>query len=171
MIEDANSQLKGFFNYMVNTIIPKECSAHNQNEAKKSIVRLCYLIAGLRNKFVNQHKLKKNILHIYNIDDYYSIHEVRRPDTVSTLLAKHFAIYVAKPVNEFPSIPLVFNGISIHNSLNIEASRICWYLINKYTGVFDLSYLQKHSIINQFDRIEMLIIHNYNNNITERKEE
>ena len=58
MIENDNSQLKGFFKYMMNLIIPKERSAHNINEAKKSIVGLCYTIAGLRNKFVNQHKLE-----------------------------------------------------------------------------------------------------------------
>lgn len=58
MIEATNPQLKGFFNYMTNAIIPKERSAHNINEARKSIVGLCYMIAGLRNKFVNQHKLE-----------------------------------------------------------------------------------------------------------------
>jgi hypothetical protein len=56
MIEDASSELKGFFPSMVNAIIPKERSAHNKQEAKKSIVALCYMIAGLRNKFVNQFK-------------------------------------------------------------------------------------------------------------------
>ena len=86
-------------------------------------------------------------------------------------MAKHFATCVAKPVSEFPSVPLVFNGISIHNPSNVEAPRICWYLINYYTGIFDFSYLQKHSIINQSDRIEMLTIHDYNDNIAERKEE
>ncbi|RIB30854.1 hypothetical protein C2G38_2151667 [Gigaspora rosea] len=43
---------------MMNAIIPKEHSAHNINKARKSIVGLCYMIAGLRNKFVNQHKLE-----------------------------------------------------------------------------------------------------------------
>ncbi|RIB05048.1 hypothetical protein C2G38_2281924 [Gigaspora rosea] len=58
MIETINPGLKGFFNFMTEAIIPKECSAYSINEAKKSIVGLCYLIAGLRNKFVNQHKLE-----------------------------------------------------------------------------------------------------------------
>src|ERR1051325_1964330 len=58
MLENVNPQLKGFFKFMMNLIIPKERSAHNINEAKKSIVGLCYTIAGLRNKFVNQHKLE-----------------------------------------------------------------------------------------------------------------
>jgi hypothetical protein len=79
MIEDANPQLKGFFNYMVNTIIPKERSAHNQNEAKKSIVGLCYLIAGLRNKFVNQHKLEVGLYLMASGATWESI------DTISTL--------------------------------------------------------------------------------------
>ncbi|RIB00161.1 hypothetical protein C2G38_2235384 [Gigaspora rosea] len=106
---------------MTEAIIPKECSAYSINETKKSIVGLCYLIAGLRNKFVNQHKLEvglylrasgatweaidtmsslrysacaktvDNNFHVYNIDDYHSIHENRRPDTVSTSTVKHFA--------------------------------------------------------------------------------
>ncbi|RIB13476.1 hypothetical protein C2G38_2325714 [Gigaspora rosea] len=58
MIETINPGLKGFFNFMTEAIIPKERSAYSINEAKKSIVGLCYLIAGLRNKFVNQHKLE-----------------------------------------------------------------------------------------------------------------
>ena len=43
---------------MINLVIPKKCSAHSINEAKKSVVGLCYMMAGLRNKFVNQHKLE-----------------------------------------------------------------------------------------------------------------
>ncbi|RHZ84981.1 hypothetical protein Glove_74g353 [Diversispora epigaea] len=207
MIENMSPELKGFFPTMVNAIILKERSAHNKQEAKKSIVALCYMIAGLRNKFVNQlktevglylatsgatwevidtilslgysacsktikeyrkkiqkeHTIKveqyfienKNILHIYNIDDYHLIHEIRQPNAVSTSLAKHFATCVAKPVDKFLSVPLIFNGISIYNPFNVEAPRICWYLINKYTG----------------DRIELLTIHNYNDNIVERKDE
>ncbi|RHZ53694.1 hypothetical protein Glove_438g1 [Diversispora epigaea] len=158
MIEETNPELKGFFPSMVNAIIPKERSAYNRQEVKKSIVALCYMISGLRNKFVNQLKTEM-------------INENRRPDTVSTSTAKHFVTCVAKPIIECSFTPLVFNGISIHNLLNVEAQKICWYLINRYSGVFDLSYLQKHSIINKFDRIEMLTIHNYNDNITERKEE
>ena len=79
MIEKADPQLKGFFNYMVNTIVPKERSAHNQNEAKKSIVGLCYLIAGLRNKFVNQHKLEVGLYLMASGATWESI------DTISSL--------------------------------------------------------------------------------------
>src|SRR5260363_164195 len=58
IIENADPQLEGFFKYKMNLVIPKECSAHSINKAKKSVVGLCYMMAGLRNKFVNQHKLE-----------------------------------------------------------------------------------------------------------------
>ncbi|RHZ89740.1 hypothetical protein Glove_11g64 [Diversispora epigaea] len=194
MIENASPELKRFFPSMVNAIIPKERSAYNKQEAKKSIVALCYMIAGLRNKFVNQFKTevglylaasgatweaidimsslgysicaksvanyqKKiqenhiieiesyfskngNFLHIYNIDDFHDIHEKRRPDTTSTSTANHFSTCVTKPVIDCLKIPLIFNGISVHNPNNIEAWRICWYLLNKYTGIFDITYTE-----------------------------
>src|SRR5947207_15867818 len=117
--------------------------------------------------------------HLYNIDDYHSIHELRQPNTVSTSAAKHFATCVAKPILECPFVPLIFNDISIHNPSNIEAWRLCWYLINQYTGIFDFSYLDYQQFwishrqldIDEFDRIEALTVHIYNDNIIERKEE
>ena len=58
MIEEANLELIGFFSSMVNAIILKDRSAYNKQEAKKSIVALCYMISGLCNKFVNQFKIE-----------------------------------------------------------------------------------------------------------------
>ncbi|CAB4462985.1 unnamed protein product [Rhizophagus irregularis] len=231
MIEDANPELKGFFPSMVNAIIPKDRSEYNKQEAKKSIVALCYIIAGLRNKFVNQFKTevglylvasgatweaidtlssigysacaktvmdyqkkiqlnhitkiedhfleKGDCLHIYNIDDYHDIHEKRRPDTVTTSTAKHFSTCVAKPVMECFAVPIVFNGVSVHNPNNVEAPRICWYLLNKYTGNFDITYTERqiywisqgYQNANTFDRIELLTIHCYDDAIAERKDE
>ncbi|RIB17669.1 hypothetical protein C2G38_2246262 [Gigaspora rosea] len=202
---ETNPQLEGFFDFMTNLIVSKERSAHNINEAKKSTVGLCYLIAGLRNKFVNQHKLEVglylmasgatweaidtmssleysacaktcHVFHVYNVDDYHAIHEIRRPDTVSTSSAKHFVTCVAKPVMESPFVPLIVNQTSIHNPSNVEAWRVNWYLINKYSGIFDISYLdhQPHWVSqrqNEFDRVESLTVHIYNDNIIERKEE
>ncbi|PKC01198.1 hypothetical protein RhiirA5_427105 [Rhizophagus irregularis] len=163
MIEEANPELIGFFSSMVNAIIPKDRLAYNKQEAKKSVVALCYMIAGLRNKFVNQFKievglylaasgvmweaidtLSRDCLHIYNINDYHNIHEKRRPDTTSTSVVKHFTTCVAKPITECPTVLVVFNGISVHNPNNVEALRICWYLLNKYTGIFDILYSKRH---------------------------
>ncbi|RIB28815.1 hypothetical protein C2G38_2156897 [Gigaspora rosea] len=124
-------------------------------------------MAGLQNKFVNQHKLEvglylmasgatwdavdtiskleysKNQLHVYNIDDYHTIHGIRRPDTTSTSSANHFATCIAKPVLESQSVLLVHNNISIHNPANIEVPRICWHLINNYTEIFDIPYFEQ----------------------------
>ncbi|RIB12873.1 hypothetical protein C2G38_2249226 [Gigaspora rosea] len=203
MIENIKPQLEGFFVDIINAIIPTERSAYNINEPKKTIVGLCYQMAGLRNKFVNQYKLEvglyliasratweaidtisslgylKNLFHVYNIDDYHSIYENRKPDTTSTSTAKHFATCVAKPVFECPSVPLIFNGVSIHNPANVESPRICWYLLKQYTGVFDISYLdyqllrvsQGRLIITKYDQIDLLTIHSYADNIIEHKEE
>ncbi|RGB21879.1 hypothetical protein C1646_777068 [Rhizophagus diaphanus] len=40
MIEETNPELTGFFSLMVNAIIPKDRSAYNKQEAKKSVVAL-----------------------------------------------------------------------------------------------------------------------------------
>ncbi|RIB05163.1 hypothetical protein C2G38_2220445 [Gigaspora rosea] len=133
MIETINPGLKGFFNYLTNAIIPKERSAYNISKAKKS----------------------ENNFHVYDIDDYHSIHENRRPDMVSTSIANHFATCVAKPIVGCSSVPLVFNGVSVYNSANVEASR----------------QSQGHLVSNSFDPIELLTIHSYADNIEERKEE
>ncbi|RIB22369.1 hypothetical protein C2G38_2174112 [Gigaspora rosea] len=93
-------------------------------------------VIKIEEHFVNH----KNLFHVYNIDNYHSIHENRRPDITSTSTAKHFATCVAKLVFECPSVLLIFNGVSIHNSANIESPRICWYLLKRYTEVFDISY-------------------------------
>ena len=119
------------------------------------------------------------MFHVYNVDDYHAIHEIRRPDTVSTSTAKHFATCVAKSITESSFVPIIFNNISIHNPSNVDAWRICWYLINQYTGIFDISYLdnqqcwisQRQLNTNEFDRVEALTVHIYNDNIIERKEE
>ena len=94
-------------------------------------------------------------------------------------MAKHFSTCVAKPVVECFSVPITFNGVSIHNPNNIEASRICWYLLNKYTGTFDITYTERRSFwvsqgyqdTNALDCIELLTVHSYNDAIAERKEE
>jgi hypothetical protein len=54
LIEESEPKLEGFFDEMLN-IIPGTFS--NRESAKKAIVGYCYLLAGLRNKFVNTFKL------------------------------------------------------------------------------------------------------------------
>ncbi|CAG8622181.1 6327_t:CDS:2, partial [Scutellospora calospora] len=61
-------------------------------------------------KKTEEHFIKhKDCFHIYNIDDYYAIHEIQRPDTVTTSDTKHFVTCVAKPVLGSRSVLLVNN--------------------------------------------------------------
>jgi hypothetical protein len=57
-LEEADFRLQGFLSKMEKAIIPPERSAYNKKEARKQIVLLCYTIAGMRNKFVNDLKLE-----------------------------------------------------------------------------------------------------------------
>ena len=56
MLEQNEPKLIGFFDELVEGLIPKTRSFYNQEEAKKSIVSFCYLFAGLRNKFANSYR-------------------------------------------------------------------------------------------------------------------
>ena len=58
MIENADSRLQGLFDKLVKALVPDNRSAYNKVEAKKTIVSLCYIMAGMRNKFVNDFKLE-----------------------------------------------------------------------------------------------------------------
>ena len=90
MIEKANPELRGFFSSMVNAIIPKEWSAYNKQEAKKSVVVLCYMIAGLRNKFVNQFKIKVE-LYLASSDATW--------EAIDTLLSLEYSLCTKTVVN------------------------------------------------------------------------
>lgn len=58
MIEKSDPRLQGLFDKLVKALIPDNRSAYNKVEAKKTIVSLCYIMAGMRNKFVNDFKLE-----------------------------------------------------------------------------------------------------------------
>src|SRR5437879_183730 len=58
IIEDANPNLQGLFGKLVKALIPDNRSEYNKIEVRKTIVSLCYIMAGLRNKFVNDFKLE-----------------------------------------------------------------------------------------------------------------
>ncbi|KAF0520776.1 hypothetical protein F8M41_016112 [Gigaspora margarita] len=57
MLKQNKPKLIGFFDELVESLIPKTRSFYNQEEAKKLIVLFCYLFASLRNKFANSYKL------------------------------------------------------------------------------------------------------------------
>ena len=113
------------------------------------------------------------------MDDYHDIHEKRRPNTTTLSTAKHMATCICKQVSACAPVPIIFNGSSIHNPVNIDASNICFRLINQYHGTFDTSYTncKKQWLVNgrldidNFDKIELLTVHFYDDAIAEKKEE
>jgi len=113
------------------------------------------------------------------LDDYHNIHEKRRPDNTTLSEAVHLATCVCKKIKGSTPIPITFNNISVHNPANIDPSIICKRLIEQYQQQFDLSYTERKMQwvntnqvgISEFDRIEQLTVHCYDNAIEERKEE
>ncbi|RIB17746.1 hypothetical protein C2G38_2312491 [Gigaspora rosea] len=140
-------------------------------------------VYNYKKKIADEHPIRvkkyfdenKNNLCIYNLDDYYNIHENRRPDCTSLSSAVHLATCVAKSIEKSDSVPIMFNNKSVYNPNNIDASIVCEKLINQYQYCFDLSYSRRiaqwNSSFSNFDRIKQLSIHFYDNTIEERKEE
>lgn len=58
MLEKSDVRLKGFLKKLEKAIIPSERTAYNKKESRKQVVVLCYTMAGMRNKFVNDLKLQ-----------------------------------------------------------------------------------------------------------------
>jgi len=89
------------------------------------------------------------------------------------------ATCICKQVPTCAPIPIIFNNISIHNPVNIDASNICFRLIHKYRGIFDITYTNRKkqwlsngkSYINNFERIELLTVHSYDDAIVEQKKD
>ncbi|CAG8664734.1 2626_t:CDS:2, partial [Funneliformis caledonium] len=172
MIEAADLHLQGLFNKLVKALIPNNRSAYNKVEARKTIVSLCYIMAVMRNKFVNDFKLEvglflsasgstRNAIDTMNsigfsAYDYYDIHEKRRPDTVTLSTANHMATCICKQVSNCTPIPIVFNNV-----------------------IFDIAYTNRKTqwltngqlANNTFDQIDLLTVYCYDDAIAERKEE
>ncbi|RIB11947.1 hypothetical protein C2G38_2202093 [Gigaspora rosea] len=124
ILEDAEPQLVGFFDELYNAFIPERRSAFNRKEDKKKVVNICYSIAAIRNRLVNNYPLEIglylvasgascdaiNALHnagitinsffVYNIDDYHNIHGIRRPDTLVLSAPIHFSTCVSKEITK-----------------------------------------------------------------------
>src|SRR3954452_605519 len=80
------------------------------------------------------------------------------------------ATCVSKTVKDSNAVPAYVDGIPVHNPKNIEADRIIKYLSDEYFSSLSISYNEKkyswlkNNIVTfeQFDRLELLMIHSYN---------
>src|SRR5688572_24525049 len=128
---------------------------------------------------INQYfEENKNKLFCFNIDDYHSIHSFRQPNTTTLSTAHHMATCVSKTIKDSIAISADGNGVPIHNPENIEDWRINDHLIkyinslsNSYNLV-KLNWLKNNvNTFKQFDRIELLRVHSYDDAIEERQED
>ncbi|CAG8614344.1 2081_t:CDS:1, partial [Cetraspora pellucida] len=123
MIEAADLRLKGFFNQMVEMLIPNNKTIYNKTEAKKSVVSLCYIMAGMRNKFVNDFKLEVRLYLLASgtsrtaIDTMHSIGFSSCYQTVNNYMRKianehsrkireYFSEYVSLNFENFETSPI-----------------------------------------------------------------
>jgi hypothetical protein len=89
------------------------------------------------------------------------------------------ATCLSKKVKGCNQIPIIYNGISVHNPVNVDWVLIRKKLINVHQKWLDISYTtrkyewikEKNDVLLTFDTIEQLTIHMYENAIVERKEE
>jgi hypothetical protein len=112
----------------------------------------------------------------FNLDDFHSIHSYRNPNTTTLSSAHHLATCVSKTIQNSNAILAVNNGVCINNPENIEDWRINKYLSDIYIDSLSKSYNSvklcwQHNYLvnfNQFDRIELLTIHSYDDAIEQR---
>ncbi|RHZ64789.1 hypothetical protein Glove_320g192 [Diversispora epigaea] len=144
IIVEFDPRLQKFFNKMEKALIPDKRSFYNKIGAKKNNsshtaidtlnsigLSACYTTSNIfKQKLAYEHPLKireffseqNNYLYVYNLDNYYNIHEKRRPNITALSTAKHMATYICKQVSACAPVPIIFNGSSIHNPVNIDAN-------------------------------------------------
>ncbi|CAG8473688.1 6456_t:CDS:2 [Scutellospora calospora] len=89
------------------------------------------------NKYFNE---QINYLYIFNLNNFYSIHEIYQLDTTFLSSVKHFVICIAKKINLLTSVLANYDNIFLFNPVNIDAENLCEYLSQKYSSLFDISY-------------------------------
>ena len=118
---------------------------------------------------------------IINLDDYHNIHAKRRADTTTTSEVHHFQTILLKAAPGIPAPPFKnsFTGKDIHNPKGIDYDLI---IENAQQSVFPhlwLTYNERklffaknlHEATNYNERLEMLLVHSYDNRIQQRRED
>ena len=119
----------------------------------------------------------ENFLIILNIDDYHNIHTIRQPDTTTTSNALHFITILMKASTQIFAVP--FNNITdqsiIQNPKGIDSSNIIIQLKLRYMKILGMAYQDRKDFFNLFEssshdeRVEHLLVHNYDIRIAERR--
>src|SRR6185295_3217737 len=118
---------------------------------------------------------------IVNLDDYHNIHAKRHADTTTTSKVHHFQTILLKaaPGISAPPFKNSFTGKDVHNPKGIDYDLI---IENVQQSIFPhlwLTYNERklffaknlHEATNYNERLEMLLIHSYDNRIQQRRED
>jgi hypothetical protein len=116
-----------------------------------------------------------------NLDDYHNIHTKWRGDTTTTSDVLHFQTILLKAVPGLPAVPFdnPHNSKNIHNPKGIDAELIVenfqvlffphlWLTYNEHKLAFakELPEARNHE-----EHVEMLLVHNYDDRIWQRRED
>lgn len=116
---------------------------------------------------------------VLNLDDYHNIHTKRHADNTTTSDVHHFCTILLKAAPEVPAIPFAntFTGKDVHNPNGIDSDLIVekvqhsifphlWLTYNERKLVF---VKELPEITNHEERVEMLLVHSYDNRIIQRR--
>ncbi|RIB07517.1 hypothetical protein C2G38_2214214 [Gigaspora rosea] len=100
---------------------------------------------------------------ILNIDDYYSIHTKRMPNSTTTSTAEHLATILLNPIKNRPPIPRQ----NIHNPVLVDASLIKTEIDNHFMSAYSLSYNQYWGFcfVTDKKKLEELTVHSHDTSL------
>jgi len=116
---------------------------------------------------------------VLNVDDYHNIHTKRRPDNAATSDVHHFRTILLKGAPEIPAVPFTnsYTGKDIINPNGIDSNIIIENVQHSIFPHLWLTYNERKLAFarelpeasNHEERMEMLLIHSYDNRIIQRR--
>ncbi|CAG8648137.1 5621_t:CDS:2, partial [Racocetra persica] len=86
--------------------------------------------------------------------DYHNIYKKKRPDDTNLLGAAHLATNMCKRIQQYEPVSVIFNGISVHNLVNIDVSIIeqSLYSMQDYLKILNiiLKYNETTNYLNNY---------------------
>ncbi|KAF0523837.1 hypothetical protein F8M41_015373 [Gigaspora margarita] len=153
MLEQNEPKLIGFFDELVEDIGLHLALAETSYRGIDILSNTGFTVSSktvlrYKQQIVKDHFKKIYCLYIFNLDDSYSIHEIRRPNDTFLSSTKHFATCTAKKINFLTPILANYNNITLFNPISYSTFEI-----------------------DKFESIDNLTIHLYDDAILEYKEE
>ncbi|CAG8752830.1 16409_t:CDS:2 [Rhizophagus irregularis] len=119
------------YEWHVKALVSDKKSVYNKVEARKTILEI-----GLYLSVLDATCVAINTINSIGFSAYYII-----VNNFKHKIANEHSLNIRKFLSEHVSgcapIPIIFNNVSVHNLVNIDASN---KLIQEYHGIFDIAY-------------------------------